>query len=66
LFAYIGWAYDRKKVSKNTIRDRIERTGNINQKRQNINYWLDLIKGLIVISYPIIILLILGFFFGKK
>ncbi len=65
-FAYIGWAYDRKIVSENTIRDRIERTGDNNQKRGNFNYWLDLIKGFIVISYPIILIFVLRFFLAKK
>lgn len=35
-FAYIGWAYDRKTVSENLIRNRLKRTGDGSHRQESL------------------------------
>ena len=53
-FAWIGWAYDLKKVDSKTIKNRQMRTGNANDiKNQKINALKDYLQGTAIVSYPI-------------
>ena len=51
-FARIGWAYDRKKVSKDMIYARVKRTGSQKElmKKNNLKFTQQLIKQLIGIT----------------
>ncbi|XP_054152878.1 stearoyl-CoA desaturase 5-like [Oppia nitens] len=55
-FARIGWAYDRKKVSASVIRSRTHRTGDTNQLRAKINWFLDILLGLTILYWPLTVI----------
>jgi stearoyl-CoA desaturase (Delta-9 desaturase) len=59
-FAWIGWAYDLRAPSREIIEKRIERTGDFKQRRgAPMNFWVDLLCGIIVMTWPVILLTVL-------
>ncbi|CAG2108965.1 unnamed protein product [Medioppia subpectinata] len=53
MFAKIGWAYDRKKVSAEIVRMRTKRTGDTTALRRNASMAIDVVLGLLILYWPL-------------
>ncbi|CAG2106103.1 unnamed protein product [Medioppia subpectinata] len=53
MFAKIGWAYDRKKVSAEIVRMRTKRTGDTTALRRNASMAMDVVLGLLILYWPL-------------
>jgi len=55
-FAWIGWAYDRKVPSKESIEKRITRTGDMSAKKHvfsRVNWCYDFTTGIVCLTWPV-------------